>query len=128
MYIHTYIHTHTLRKALQRFDSVRVNSSRTKVKERFDTIRSFQVTVYVFVCASVCLLFLHHNLRRWIKRKLWRMSSGKRLSAIGNIRRRMCSLPRPWPTWPVSDSVSPVCAASKSTGTACPGPRGAPRP
>jgi len=62
------------------------------------------------------------------REKLWKASPVVRPSAIDNIRRRMCSLPRPWPTWPVSDSASPACVASGSTGTACPIPRAVPRP
>lgn len=62
------------------------------------------------------------------RRKLWIASPMVRPSAIGNIRRRMCSLPKPWPTWPASDSAWPACAASESAGTACPAPRGVLRP
>lgn len=48
----------------------------------------------------------------------------ERLSATYKIRRRTCSPPRPWPTWPASCSVSRAYVASISADITCPTPRG----
>lgn len=119
LYVHAYTHARKNRRKLRAsFQQRYIRSRKTGDRIVVITARSFQVSA----------LIPHRIQRGDVKRKLWKASPVERLSVIGNIRRRMCSLPRPWPTWPVSDSISPACAASRSTGTTCPIPREVPRP
>jgi len=105
---HTFMHIREKRREFQVAPTASVSFAKNE--------RSRKKAIASFHFFRITVLLPPYDQRKRTRRKLWITSPVERLFAI-DIRRRMCSLPKPWPTWPVSDSAWPAYVALRLIGT-----------